>query len=135
MDILAFSGYNFGYCSYNTHPAWETPDVVFDPFIHRLMALSPGKPIFIAQTGTTSYTKQGKSVAAKNQWLADAYTFLTEHPAVRAVIYYNRWNAECDWSFYQFGGEAYTGYQQGVANPVYGYVSPLALKNMIFSWP
>jgi beta-mannanase len=135
VDILAFSGYNFGYCAYSSHPAWETPDIVYDQFIHRLEALSPAKPIFIAQTATTSITKQGKNVAVKNQWLADTYNYLAAHPVVRAVIYYNRWNAECDWSFYQFGGEAYTGYQQGVANPVFGYISPIGLQNIIFSWP
>jgi hypothetical protein len=135
VDILGFSSYNFGYCSASSRPAWQMPDVVFDEFIHRMIAMAPSKPIFIVQTGTTAYTKQGKSITAKNQWLADAYNYLAAHPSVRAVLYYNRWDSDCDWSFYQLGGEQYTGYQQGVANPAYGYVSPFALKNMIFAWP
>ena len=135
VDVVAFSAYNFGYCSVNTHPAWQTPETAYHEYVDRLVALAPSKPIFIAQTATTAYTKNGRSVAAKNQWLTDAYNFVVAHPAVRAVIYYNRWDAECDWSFYQQGGEQYTGYRQGVANPVFGYVDPATLKNMIFTWP
>lgn len=135
VDILAFSGYNFGYCSANPYPGWKSPTVVFGQYIQRMGVLSPTKPIFIAQTGTTAYTKQGKNTAQKDQWLVDAYTYLADHPSVRAALYYNRWNAECDWSFYQLGGEQYSGFQQGVANPVYGYVSPYAMKGTIFTLP
>jgi beta-mannanase len=135
VDIVGFSAYNFGYCSNNSHPAWETPETIFHQYIERFAVLAPSKPIFISQTGTTAYTNQGKSVTAKNQWLTEAYNYLATHPSVRAVIYFNRWDSDCDWSFYQLGGEQYAGYPQGVANSAYGYVSPFALKDMIFSWP
>jgi hypothetical protein len=135
VDVVGFSSYNFGYCPVNDQPAWQTPVTVYHEYIDRMIAMAPSKPIFIAQTATSSYTKSGKSVAAKNQWLTDAYNYVAANPAVRAIIYYNRWISDCDWSFYQQGGEQYTGYRQGVANPVYGYVDPITMKNMIFAWP
>ncbi len=135
VDAVGFSSYNFGYCSVSSHKAWQNPPTVFQEYINRLMVMAPGKPIFITQTGTSALTKSGKSVSAKNQWLTDAYNYLVTFPDVRGVIYYNRWNADCDWAFYHKGGEQYEGYQDGVANPAYYYVDPLTLKNLSASWP
>jgi beta-mannanase len=135
VDVIGFSAYNFGYCPVSQYPKWESPKAIYYKYIERITVLAPGKPIFIAQTGTSAYTSHGKDVAMKNQWLSDAYDYLAAHPSVRAVLYYNRYDDECDFSFYQLGGEQYTGYQQGVANPVYDYISPYALRGMIFAWP
>jgi beta-mannanase len=134
-DILGFSSYNSGYCVSDFNQGWLTPEETYHSFIHRMTLLAPTKPIFIAQTATTALTKQGKSVSAKNQWLVDAYNYLATYPSVRAVIYYNRWNSDCNWAFYQQGVDQYIGYPQGVANSAFGYISPFALKGMNFAWP
>lgn len=135
VDVVGFSSYQFGYCPSAGNKVWDTLDNLFGQYLRRMTAMAPTKPIFIAQTATTAMTKHGKDVNAKNQWLVDMYNYLANYPSVRGIMYFNSMNADCDWSFYQQGGAQYIGYYWGVANPVYGYVSPFALKNMVFSWP
>lgn len=135
VDVVGFSSYQFGYCSIPLPNVWDTLDNLYGQYLVRMTAMAPTKPIFIAQTATTAYTDDGKDVNAKNQFLNDMYNYFANYPSVRGVMYYNRWEADCDWSFYQLGGEQYIGYKQGVANAAYGYLSPETLRGTIFSWP
>ncbi len=72
VSIVSFSSYNFGYCSAGLDlrvPRWETAEQIFGSYLHRMRSMAPGKPIFIAETGTTSYTSINfPNEAAKNQW-------------------------------------------------------------------
>jgi hypothetical protein len=112
VDVLAFSSYNFG------RIRWSSPEAVFQPYIQRMVTLSPYKPIIIAQTGTTGG-------GPKDQWLQDAYTLLAEFPQVKAIIYYNA-IADYDWAiFIPSRGIVFDGYKQGISNPVYNYVDPI----------
>jgi hypothetical protein len=87
--------------------------------------MAPSKPIFIAQTATTSDDKTGSSQSAKDQWLRDAYAYLTA-AGVRGILYFNL-NKKCDWAFYSASGQRNEGYKAAVTNPAFGYVSPADL--------
>lgn len=131
VDVISFSAYNWGYCHASAAgqwKAWERPEKVFDPYIQRMRSLAPNKPIFIAQTATTSDDKTGSSQSAKNQWLQDAYTYLAA-AGVRGILYFNL-NKECDWAFYSANGQRNAGYKAAVVNPAFGYVSPADLAQM-----
>ena len=132
VDVVAFSAYNWGYCSNSgagQWKQWDTPKAVFGPYLDRMRSMAPTKPIFIAQTATTSVTKTGSNMGTKDQWLADAYNYLAAAPGVRAILYFNI-NKECDWAFYNSSGGKNEGYQKAVANPAFGYVSPATLAQM-----
>jgi hypothetical protein len=134
VDVVAFSAYNFGYHPYNSAwPDWKNPDEVFGPYLDRMRALAPTKPIFIAQTGTTSYAANGPNPEMKNSWLHSAYSFLAAYQGVRAVIYFNIVNEQqVDWPFYvpEDTGHQYPGYIEGVSSPEYIYLTPEALKSL-----
>jgi hypothetical protein len=69
----------------------------------------------------------------KNQWLSDAYSYLASYPGVRAIIYFNLVNRQgIDWPFYVPGviTRQYQGYRDGVADPVYKYISPQELSKI-----
>jgi hypothetical protein len=124
VDVVAFSSYNWGYCNNSTWHHWDGFKETFDPYIKRMQAMAPGKPIFLAQTGTTSNTKNGSLSAAKDQWFRDSYTNLAAK-GVQAILYFNI-NKECDWAIYSNSGKS-AGYKDAVANPAFGYVSPIDL--------
>lgn len=133
-DVVAFSSYNYGYCPVAIPwQKWESYGALFAGYISRMQAMAPGKPIIIAQTGTTAqYPKTGNyDNRMKNQWLIDNYNYLASQPAVLGVLYYDFSPAwECDWSITQ--GGPFTGYTNGVANPAYQYLSVQDLAGMGF---
>ena len=124
VDVVAFSAYNWGYCDNSTWKYWNSSQETFEPYIKRMKAIAPGKPIFIAQTGSTSNTQKGADGTAKDQWFRDSYTHLAKS-GVKAIIYFNL-NKECDWALYSNRGKS-AGYKDTVANPAFGYVSPTDL--------
>jgi hypothetical protein len=132
VDVVAFSAYNWGYC-YGAK--WEEPATVFNNptfadgfYLDRMRAMAPTKPIFIAETASSScyYTSGAKNNAMKDQWLQDAYQYLSMQPHVKAVLYLN-FDKECDWPFYVPGKIAYYGYKTGVNSYGYSYVAPYKL--------
>lgn len=124
VDVVAFSAYNWGYCQNSTWKHWNGAKETFEPYITRMKAMAPNKPIFIAQTGTTSDTQKGSDRTAKDQWFRDSYRDLAAK-GVKAIIYFNI-NKECDWALYSNGAKS-GGYKDAVANPAFGYVSPVDL--------
>lgn len=46
------------------------------------------------------------------------------------MSYYFNINKECDWGLYSSGAKS-TGYKDAVANPAFGYVSPVDLAKKI----
>lgn len=92
VDWLAMDGYNWG-----TNPqrpdGWKSFSEVFSSTYSQLGALSPSKPIMIAETSSTEY---GGSKAA---WIKDMLTVQLPQnfPRVKAVLWFN-WNADnMDW--------------------------------------
>ena len=131
VDVVAFSAYNFGRHPSNPYPDWQNPSEVFSPFLARMTALAPIKPIFIAQTATTSHLQSGiENNVAKNAWLRDAYALLATYPSLRGIMYFNIWN-DYDWPFYIPGDPAhqFQGYIDGVANPAFGFMFPEQLMD------
>jgi hypothetical protein len=98
-----------------------------------MRAMAPNKPIFIAQTATSSYRNPGvKNAAEKERWLRDAYQYLSQQPNVRAVIYFNTpgYNdPNCDWKVFVSGSYANNGYKDGINNNGYKYIAPGDLLN------
>ncbi len=125
VDVVAFSSYNWGYCSNSIWKHWNTPKEVFESYIKRMRAMSASKPIFIAQTATTSSTQSGSHNNAKDQWLRDSYAYLAAM-GVRGVLYFNI-NKECDWAFYSNSESKSAGYKDAIANSAFGYLSPAEL--------
>lgn len=131
VDVVSFSSYNFGYHPFVHSGVWQNPPEVFGPYLARMRAMAPSKPIFIAQTGTSAYTSSGSSADAKNAWLREAYQYLADYPAVRAIIYFNKVNEQgVDWPFFVLGtpSQQYPGYREGVLYSAFGYLSPAELK-------
>jgi type II secretory pathway pseudopilin PulG len=132
VDIVSFSGYNFGYHPFTQSGVWQNPPDVYGPYLVRMRAMAPSKPIFIAQTGTSAYTSSGPNADAKNRWLRDAYQYLADSPGVRGIIYFNKVNQQgVDWPFYVANdpSQQYPGYREGVLYAAFGYLSPAELKN------
>ncbi len=126
VDVVAFSSYNFGYHPSNPYPKWESPEDIFLPFINRMHLMAPGKPVVIAQTGTTAYGPNGYDAALKNQWLEDAYALLSNQSIpVLGIIYYNGLETY-EWAFYRYNDTSrqFDGYRRGIVSPNYVYLTP-----------
>jgi hypothetical protein len=135
VDINAFSSYNYGYCdAIDPWQDWKSPDMVYGEYIQRMQVMSPTKPIFIAQTATTSLGNGGTDLNAKNQWLADALNYLAANHSIRAFIYVNL-SLECDWPIYTTSGPRYDGYPEGARNSLVVYKSPAELMQESFVIP
>lgn len=126
VDVVAFSGYNWGYCPNAAWKHWSQPQEVYQPYIKRLQKLAPHKPVFIAQIATTSYTAAGSLSGVKNRWLQDTYSYLASIPQVKGIIYFNI-DKECDWQLLDSKGDKFTGYAKAIADPAFNYISPADL--------
>ncbi|HEY9694257.1 MAG TPA: hypothetical protein V6D15_18800 [Oculatellaceae cyanobacterium] len=132
VDVVAFSAYNWGYCSNADWKEWRVnPATLFSPYITRMQTMAPTKPIFIAQTGSTSQTSTGSSSTAKDKWFRDTYTYLAGAPKVQGILYFNI-DKECDWALYRSSGAKSVGYKDAIANPAFSYISPANLSQMTF---
>jgi hypothetical protein len=124
VDIVSFSAYNFGTCT--AQGTWDTFNVAMRPYLDRMRTMAPSKPIFIAQTASTSLGGN------KSLWLDDTFTQLGAYPAVRGIMYFHKFRYEglpCDpveWRFYLAGQFAYTGVRDAVLRPAagFGYWAP-----------
>ena len=97
VDWVAIDGYNWG--ESQTWSNWATPEQVYGAMTNRLRALT-AKPLALTETGSTTSTLSGTSVAAKAQWLTDFFNFLAARD-VRLVAWFNE-DKETDWMI--FGG-------------------------------
>jgi beta-mannanase len=124
VDYTGFTAYNFGYCTAIDPKwrGWSDPEKAVGGYLNRMIALAPSKPVIIAQTGTTALRQSGYTDdAAKNAWLTELYDYLAGYPQIHAVLYYNRWDSDCDWAVYDPNGKKYDGYIEGISNPAIGY--------------
>ncbi len=146
VDVVAMSGYNFGFCP-NHVSGWEWQTAVFNTpnygdrgyYLDRLRAMAPSKPVFIAQTGTTDYYASGTiNTERKDTWLSNVYNYLAAQTNLRGVVYFNWVNTSyqpCNWKVYSYPGSGsgfkFTGYKNAInANPAYRYVAPADVMNM-----
>ena len=132
VDINALSSYNYGYCdAIDPWKWWRSPEEVYEVYVDRMKAMAPTKPIFIAQTATTAMNSGGYDETAKNQWLTNAYNYLTADPYVRGIIYVNL-HLECDWPIYNSSGLRFGGYREAASNSKIIYLSPSEITH--YNW-
>lgn len=122
VDIVAFSSYNWGYCSASPWKTWSSPKTVYEPYLNRMRKLAPNKPIVISQTATTSTTQSGNSPQQKDQWLQDSYRYLVATPDVTGIVYFNI-QKECDWKI-DITDSNNQGFKTLLQSDRFGYIPP-----------
>jgi hypothetical protein len=96
VDVVSFSAYNFGGCPENTSwRVWDTFETAYKPYIDRMLAMAPSKPIFLAQIGTVGVPDNPANANEnKSDWVKDTFSKLADYPGVRGLIYFNTAKAE-----------------------------------------
>jgi hypothetical protein len=117
VDVVGFSAFNYSTCGYT---GWDTFDEGIRPYLDRMRAMAPAKPIFLVETGTVA------DGGDKNAWLDDTYTQLAAYPALRAVLYFARRGPEglcalADWRFYAKDNFEFPGFRNAVLRPQAGF--------------
>lgn len=97
VDWVSISGYNWG--TTQNWSKWITPDQVFTPMLSRLRVMTK-KPVSITEFASTTVTSSGTSVAAKSQWITDAFNYALAQD-IKMVVWFNG-AKETDWAI--FGG-------------------------------
>ena len=133
VDVVGFSAFNFGACVASGE-GWDLYEDAIQPYMERMEAMAPGKPIFLAQTGTV---EQGGD---RGNWLVDTFEKLSQVGNFRGLIYFNVSKAEAgapscnpvDWRVYnpeEGVGEA--GFIQAL-QVLGGGATPPATNNFVF---
>jgi hypothetical protein len=136
VDFVGISSYNYGFCpsTASVSGKWESYPEIFAPYIPRMRAMAPSKPIIIAETATTAYYDYEKADQnRKNQWLIENYNFLASTPEIVGIYYFSftEFNDRvCDFEVSQKGNFS-TGYRDGIANPMYAYLNAKAIDGLI----
>jgi hypothetical protein len=136
VDVVGFSSYNFGYCPVGDTRwrTWADFRSLYEPYVDRMRAMAPTKPIIIAQGATSAqYPKAGTyDRARKNAWIMDSYNYIANEPNVMALIYFDmnlEKDGECDYEVYN-GNYRYEGYKTAVGNAEFKYYRPATLSGM-----
>jgi hypothetical protein len=82
VDVVGFSAFNFGACVASGE-GWDNYEEAIEPYMDRMEAMAPEKPIFLAQTGTV---EQGGD---KGTWLVETFERLSQAKNFRGLIYFN----------------------------------------------
>lgn len=96
VDVVAFSAYNFGGCPADSPwRIWDGYETAMKPYLERLSAMAPGKPLFLAQTGSVNVPDDPRNPSeTRDNWLRDTLSKLAAYPALRGIIYFNHRKAE-----------------------------------------
>ena len=152
VDIVGFSAYNYAGC-----PAaapwlrWEDFDFAIRPYLDRMRALVPNKPVFVTQTATLARAVDNDSNPLngnKNGWLNDTYTKAAAYPGLRGVIYYN-WRfqnsptmpncPDADFRLHNPSTGDWQGFRDALANPASNFVyyahGSANLSSLVFARP
>ncbi len=79
VEVVGFSAFNFGACVASGE-GWDSYEEAIEPYMDRMEAMAPEKPIILAQTGTV---EQGGD---KGQWLMDSFQKLRQEANFRGLI-------------------------------------------------
>lgn len=82
VDVVGFSAFNFGACVASGE-GWEPFEMAIEPYLNRMNAMAPNRPILLAQTGSV---EQGGDRGA---WLVDSFDKLASAPMFKGLIYFN----------------------------------------------
>jgi len=134
VDVVGFSSFNWGDCwDYTDSQSYEE---IFLPYLERMSAMAPGKPIFIAEIGSLT---EGVDRAA---WFEDTLTKIGDYPGVRGLLYFSRSETpyiknisqNCEMIDHQLAAgdpepeEGLAEFQTVVTNPPYGYWAPDSIE-------
>jgi len=143
VDIVAFSSFNWGDCwTYTSSQGYEE---IFEPYLIRMQAMAPGKPIFIAEIGSLT---EGLD---RGVWFTDTLSKIGDFPAVKGLLYFNRSETpfidnpsqQCLTIDHRleagdpYPNEGLAEFEQIVTQPPYGYWAPNSpeMMNIVFSRP
>ena len=94
-DVVAFSSYNRGRPADTPYRKWTDYAVGFEPYLVRITAMAPSKPIFIAQTGTVNVPEDTSDPTQnKSDWIREVVSALADYPGLQGIIYFNKSKAE-----------------------------------------
>jgi len=139
VDVVAFSSFNWGECS--NWPKWETYEQIFKPYLLRMTAMAPDKPIMVAETGTVA---EGGD---KDLWIKETFLSLATYPNFRGILYFNRWEARStlgncpngtDYRIYNpEGDQGYAGFLEVIGRDYFLALHPDSpdLSAIIFTTP
>lgn len=138
VDVISFSSYNYGFCR-NVREEWRvwaSYDLVLSPYVNRMIAMAPLKPIIIAQTGTVGEYSDPDIInyGEKNKWIIDSYNYLSNEPNVMGILYFdfNKLNlGDCDFRLTQVE-PVFGGYSQALVGSNFRYLSTEKLTLMGF---
>jgi hypothetical protein len=141
VDIVGFSSYNYGFCPAipSAYRRWESYSQIFEPYIARMQAMAPTKPIIIAETSSTPwYGADGEGNPLSdpnrmNQWLIENYASFTTRSGVIGVFYFSFPlfdGYDCDIEINP-NGVMLSGYGSAVSPTVYQYLNPTEMDSII----
>ncbi len=81
VDLLAMDGFNRG------GEPWTSPLELFGRTYAELVALAPGKPVVVAETG--SVAARGRPGAGRRQWIEQFPEALAAMPAIESVTWFD----------------------------------------------
>jgi Glycosyl hydrolase family 26 len=112
VDWTGLSGYNWGDGARGDN--WRPFAGAFRKSYSRLRAVAPGKPLMIAETGSS---EKGGSKAA---WIHDALDVQLPQtfPAVRGFVWWNRADGGWDWPI-ETSADAQAAFAAGIGAPYY----------------
>jgi hypothetical protein len=142
VDAVGFSSYNWGACP--PWHVWETYDQIFEPYLHRMRAMAPGKPIFIAEMAVIDRSRN--PLGDRNDWLRRTYSRLAAFPGLRGIMYFERilptqsnlpGCPEPDFRLHRPGTDDWRGFKDALADPSanFGYWAPTSpeVANVVFA--
>jgi beta-mannanase len=109
VDWIGVDGYNGGTAL--PWGGWLTFAQVFGSTLNEISALSPTKPVMIAETASA---EAGGSKAA---WITDFFAELAARPQIKGFVWFNH-NKEADWRI-ESSDAARLAFAAGVADPRY----------------
>jgi len=140
VDIVGFSSFNFGTCW--SYTASESYEQIYKPYLDRMAAMAPGKPIFVAEIGSVAVGVERVS------WFTDTLTKIGAYPGVRAILYFNRNEdtanigepVNCnpvDYKLDTASAEGKDAFKAQVTQAPYGYWAPgsAEMSNIAFGRP
>ena len=100
----------------------ESPQVLFGPFYQAFANL--GKPLMIAETGVAKSDKGRSAPGAEGAWIGSLATWMKQHPAVRALVWFDtdqsaQINGTTNWRIDAHPGEL-SAYRHVVNDPYFG---------------
>jgi beta-mannanase len=113
VDWLAMSAYGMQF----PHSGWITPKDAFQDAYTELCAISPTKPMMMAEWGIGEFPADGSKAA----WITQALHMMEQMPRLKAAVFWNeRWeNGDGDYSNLRATSsvDSLKAYQLGVGNP------------------